>query len=66
MPRTTPAPVVLTPDEAAERYRLERELLMRWARAGKCPSYKVGGLVRFDQGDMDLWWAAQRRGNGAA
>jgi excisionase family DNA binding protein len=63
MPSTTsPELIYLTPDEAAERYKLARERLMRWARQRKCPSIKVGGLVRFEQSAMDAWMAAQQRG----
>jgi excisionase family DNA binding protein len=64
--RTTSQPVYLTPDEAAARYNFARERLMRWAREGKCPSIKAGGrLIRFEQGAMDAWMAAQARGNTA-
>ena len=60
--RTTAQPIYLTPDEAADRYKIRQRTLMDWARAGKCPSVKAGGLVRFEQGDMDAWMVAQRRG----
>lgn len=60
--KVTAQPIYLTPDEASDRYRFAREKLMRWAREGKCPSLKVGGLVRFDQAAMDAWMEAQRRG----
>lgn len=53
-------PELLTPDEVAERLRVDREHVMRLARRKRIASVKVGRYRRFDPADVDAFETANK------
>lgn len=45
----------LTPDEVAELLGLGKVTILRWARASRIPSFKLGAQVRFDPRLLAEW-----------
>ena len=45
----------LTPEEVAELLGLTKVTILRWARAGRIPSFKLGAQVRFDPRLLAEW-----------
>lgn len=45
--------VFLTPDEVATMYRVTRNSVQRWIRAGILPALQVGNQYRIRQADLD-------------
>ena len=53
---------LLKENEAAEHLALEIATLRRWRWAGKGPRFlKIGGAVRYDVADLELFINASRR-----
>lgn len=51
---------LLTVEEVADRLRSRPSTIYAWVKAGRIPAYKVGGLVRFDAGEVEEWIRAHR------
>jgi len=51
----------LLPDEAAAYLRVAVKTLTQWRWRGKGPPYRkvAGNLIRYVQGELDQWMAAQ-------
>jgi len=45
---------------AAERLKVKVSTLYSWAYMRKIPHYKIGGLLRFGEADIDEWLSKQR------
>ncbi|AYF34274.1 DNA-binding protein [Vreelandella alkaliphila] len=50
---------ILTIKEVAEYLKVTERTIYRLAAAKKIPGFKVGGMWRFRQADIDDWIAAQ-------
>ena len=50
---------ILTIKNVAEYLKVTERTIYRLAAAKKIPSFKVGGMWRFRQADIDAWIAAQ-------
>jgi excisionase family DNA binding protein len=50
----------LTIKELAGYLKVSRDLLYKWAQAGKIPVSKVGNQWRFDREEIDEWVKSQR------
>ena len=50
---------ILTLDEVAAYLKVGKRTVYRLAAAKKIPAFKVGGIWRFRQTDIDSWIAAQ-------
>lgn len=50
---------ILTIKEVAEYLKVTERTIYRLAAAKKIPGFKVGGMWRFRQADIDGWIAAQ-------
>ena len=50
---------ILTIKEVAEYLKVTERTIYRLAAAKKIPGFKVGGMWRFRQSDLDSWIAAQ-------
>ena len=51
-----------TNDETAERLGIKPGTLRIWRMQGKGPRFKkIGGLVRYDEAEVEAWIAAQTR-----
>jgi excisionase family DNA binding protein len=63
MPLSKPAvpAVLLTPDEAADVLALSRELVIKFARAGKIPAIKLGKAWRFRLPAIEAWLKEQEQ-----
>src|SRR4051794_30738604 len=58
---------MLTVAQVAEQLNTTRWFVYhRLAYAGKLPYYKIGGVIRFDPGDVEAYRLASRRGGGPA
>jgi hypothetical protein len=59
---------LLTPEELADRWKINRRTLDNWRSARIGPPYvKLGGRVRYDPEQCDAWALAQGRdGRGGA
>lgn len=51
----------MTVKEVSEEYRLAESTIYQWANCGKIPSYKVGGVVRFDDSELRKWFSRFKR-----
>lgn len=57
----TPQPETLSPGEAARMLGVTRGTLVRWAKAGKIPSFRtLGGHRRYSRADVEA--VMRRRG----
>lgn len=45
----------LKPDDVADLLGVTRETVLRWAREGRIPHFKVAALVRFDPRILSQW-----------
>jgi len=46
----------LTPEEAAEKYKVAAVTIRKWLRQGKLKGYKVGGTIwRIEEGELDAF-----------
>jgi excisionase family DNA binding protein len=54
-------PTVLTPDEVADLLSIRRDLVIKHAREGKIPSFKIGKAVRFRLPAIEQWLQEQER-----
>lgn len=59
MPKKTSDSAILTIREVAEYLKVTERTIYRLAAAKKIPGFKVGGMWRFRQTDIDGWIAAQ-------
>jgi len=44
--------IIYTPQEAADRLKVNRTTLWRWANRGKLLPRKIGGTVRYTESDI--------------
>ncbi len=48
--------IYLTPEEAAEKYKLAAVTIRKWLRQGKLKGYKVGGtLWRIEEAELETF-----------
>src|SRR4051794_39867833 len=70
LPREPAAPRLLTADEAAALLGVPASWVRAEARAARIPHVRLGKYVRFDAGELEVWWRSRARGpwrtNGAA
>jgi excisionase family DNA binding protein len=52
----------LTARELGELLGFTSGTIVDWAEAGKVPSFKIGGRLRFRQSEVEEWLEQQRRG----
>ena len=52
---------LLTARELAELLGFQAGTIVDWAEAGKIPSYKLGGRLRFRESDVVEWLAERKR-----
>jgi excisionase family DNA binding protein len=52
---------LLTAREAADHLGFAPATIVKWSRAGKIPSFKVGGRLRFRQSELDEHLEGMRR-----
>ncbi len=52
---------LLTLNEAADRLNISRSTMLRWLKAGKIPSAKLGRGWRIDPDDLDRFIDAGKR-----
>ena len=45
----------LTANQVAELINCKPSTVYAWAKCGEIPSYKIGGLLRFDQKEIEGW-----------
>ncbi|MBI3439222.1 MAG: helix-turn-helix domain-containing protein [Proteobacteria bacterium] len=58
----TNADRLLTPNQVATRLHVKTRTLANWRVSGKGPPYrKIGGLVRYSEGEVDAWVLSRRR-----
>jgi excisionase family DNA binding protein len=50
----------LTPDEVAERFKVPRARVIRWAREGRLHGLKVGRAWRFTEDDVAVFIKAEQ------
>jgi excisionase family DNA binding protein len=48
--------------EAADFLSISERRLYAFARAGQVPAYRVGGLWKFRESELEEWLQRQRRG----
>lgn len=46
---------LLTPKQVAAALNCKQSSVYSWAKAGQIPAYKLNGLLRFSQTDIDAW-----------
>lgn len=46
----------------AQRVGVHPETIRRWVRDGSIPHIRIGGVVRFDPFEVDVWAADHRQG----
>lgn len=46
---------LLTPKQVAAALNCKQSSVYSWAKAGQIPAYKLNGLLRFSQNDIDAW-----------
>ncbi|OSZ33492.1 DNA-binding protein [Alcaligenes faecalis] len=61
MPKNTSESGILTIKEVAEYLKVTERTIYRLAAAKKIPGFKVGGMWRFRQADIDGWIADQSK-----
>jgi excisionase family DNA binding protein len=50
----------LTPDEVAERFKVPRARVIRWARSGRLHGLKMGRAWRFTEEDLAAFIQAEQ------
>lgn len=50
----------LTVREVCELYKLKKSTVYLWAHDGSIPAYKVNGLLRFKQEEVDGWFESHK------
>jgi excisionase family DNA binding protein len=58
---SSPAPLLLTPRDAARRLAVSERTLWSLTRAGSIPRIKLGRIVRYDPEDLRKFVDAQKR-----
>ena len=48
--------------DVAKYLDLAEATIYQWAQKEKLPAYKLGGIWRFKQGEIDAWLETQRSG----
>lgn len=48
-------------DELADYLRLKKQTIYNWLNQRKISGIKVGGVWRFDRGDIDSWLKSRKR-----
>lgn len=51
---------LLTPDEVSKILNCRPATIYAWAKTGRLPAYKLGGLLRFDLKEIEEWIESQR------
>ncbi len=49
---------ILTPQEAADRYKVSKRTIQRLAAEGRVPALRVGGSLRFRVADLEAAFAS--------
>jgi len=52
----------MTINEVAKYLRVSKDWVYKAAQKGKIPTYKIGGLWRFKEKEIDEWLEANKRG----
>ncbi|MAT68933.1 MAG: hypothetical protein CMJ58_05360 [Planctomycetaceae bacterium] len=58
---TAPAPLLLTPRDAAQRLAISPRKLWALTASGDVPCVRIGRSVRYDAADLAAWIDAQKR-----
>jgi excisionase family DNA binding protein len=53
---------LLTARELGEQLGFSAGTIVDWAEAGKIPSFKIGGRLRFRQSEVEAWLEERRQG----
>ncbi|MDA1054624.1 MAG: helix-turn-helix domain-containing protein [Planctomycetota bacterium] len=56
----TPAPMLLTPRQAANTLAISTRKLWSLTNCGEVPSLRIGRLVRYDPADLRQWIELQK------
>jgi len=52
---------LLDVEELAKYLKLQKQTIYNWLNQGKISGIKIGGVWRFDRGEIDQWLRAQSR-----
>jgi excisionase family DNA binding protein len=55
-------PTAWSADEFAELIDISKQHIYKLAKAGRMPSYRIGGAVRFDPQELADWWDEKATG----
>jgi len=50
----------ITVKEVSSIYKIKKSTLYLWANSGKIPCYKVNGLLRFQNKEIDEWFESHK------
>ena len=53
---------LMSPNQVAELLNCKPSTIYSWAKRGKIPSFKIGGILRFDADEINEWIKGSRGG----
>lgn len=60
--KLAPPTRLLNAEQAAEQLGIPKTWLLAEARASRVPHVRLGRYVRFDAGELEVWWRSRAQG----